>query len=84
METEKCINVLDQLANLKPELNTIVFPMFYDEPTLHPSFRKIMKHFLAKGLFTVIRWDLRMDTVLRGCPILTGKSLLKPASILSA
>jgi len=50
METEKCIDILDQVADLKAELNTIVFPMFYDEPTLHPSFKQIMEHFLAKGL----------------------------------
>lgn len=50
METEKCIGILDQVADLKAELNTIVFPMFYDEPTLHPLFKQIMKHFLAREL----------------------------------
>lgn len=50
METEKCIKVLDQLADLKTELGTIVFPMYFDEPTLHPLFKQIMKHQLKKGL----------------------------------
>lgn len=50
MGTEKCIGILDQLADLKLELDTTVFPMFYDEPTLHPSFKQIMKHQLARGL----------------------------------
>lgn len=50
MDTEKCIGILDQLADLKSELDTTVFPMFYDEPTLHPSFKQIMKHQLANGL----------------------------------
>lgn len=50
MDTDKCIGILNQLANLKSELKTTVFPLFYDEPTLHPSFKRIMKHQLAKGL----------------------------------
>ena len=50
METDKCIRVLDQLADLKAELSTIVFPMYFDEPTLHPSFKQIMKHQLKLGL----------------------------------
>lgn len=50
MDTDKCIEILDQLADLKAELGTIVFPMYYDEPTLHPSFKQIMKHHLNKGL----------------------------------
>jgi MoaA/NifB/PqqE/SkfB family radical SAM enzyme len=49
MDTEKCIRI-DQLAGLKAELDTTVFPMFYDEPTLHPSFKQIMKHQLANRL----------------------------------
>ncbi len=50
METDKCIKVLDQLADLKAELSTIVFPMYFDEPTLHPSFKGIMEHQLKLGL----------------------------------
>ena len=50
MPVEKCINVLDQLAELKAELGTVVFPMFFDEPTTHPSFKVIMKHQLALDL----------------------------------
>ncbi len=50
METEKCIKVLDQLADLKAKLGTIVFPMYFDEPTIHPSFKEIMKHQLKLGL----------------------------------
>jgi MoaA/NifB/PqqE/SkfB family radical SAM enzyme len=50
MDTEKCLGILDQLTDLKAELNTTVFPMFYDEPTLHPSFKQIMKYQLANGL----------------------------------
>jgi MoaA/NifB/PqqE/SkfB family radical SAM enzyme len=50
METEKCLFVLNQLSELKTELGTTVFPMFFDEPTLHPSFKQIMKHQLKKGL----------------------------------
>ncbi len=49
METDKCIKVLDQLADLKAELSTIVFPMYFDEPTLHPSFKGIMEHQLKLG-----------------------------------
>lgn len=50
MPVEKCMNILDQLAELKAELGTAVFPMFYDEPTTHPSFTAIMKHQLAREL----------------------------------
>lgn len=50
MKTEKCIWILDQLAELKSNTGLIVFPMFYDEPTLHPSFKQIMKHQLKNGL----------------------------------
>ena len=50
METEKCICILDQLSDLKSELDTTVFPMFYDEPTLHPSFKSNMKYQLRKDL----------------------------------
>jgi len=50
MEEENCIFVLDQLAQLKADLGTTVFPMFYDEPTLHPSFKRIMKHMLKRKL----------------------------------
>jgi MoaA/NifB/PqqE/SkfB family radical SAM enzyme len=50
METGTCIKVLDQLAELKAELKTIVFPMYFDEPTIHPSFKEIMKHQLRLGL----------------------------------
>ncbi len=50
MDTDKCINILDQLVELKTELKTTVFPLFYDEPTLHPSFKHIIKHQLATGL----------------------------------
>lgn len=56
METEKCILVLDQLAELKAELGTIVFPMYYDEPTLHPSFKQIMKYQLNKDLIYEEWW----------------------------
>lgn len=50
METGKSLLVLNQLSDLKTELGTVVFPMFFDEPTLHPSFKQIMKHQLKKGL----------------------------------
>lgn len=50
MEPERCLWILDQFAELKAELGTTVFPMFYDEPTLHPSFKQIMLHQLEKGL----------------------------------
>ena len=50
MEAGKLKMVLDQLADLKAELNTIVFPMYFDEPTIHPSFTEIMKHHLKLGL----------------------------------
>jgi len=50
MDTEKCILVLDQLSDLKSELGTIVFPMYFDEPTLHPSFKQIMEYQLEKNL----------------------------------
>lgn len=56
MEAEKCILVLDQLAELKAELDTIVFPMFYDEPTLHPSFKKIIEYQLKKDLVFEESW----------------------------
>ena len=56
METGKCIKVLDQLADLKTELETIVFPMYFDEPTLHPSFKQIMKHQLKLGLIYEDWW----------------------------
>ena len=56
MDTEKCILVLDQLSDLKSELGTIVFPMYLDEPTLHPSFKEIMKHQLKKGLIYEDWW----------------------------
>ncbi len=55
METDDCIFVLDQLTDLKAKLGTVVFPMFFDEPTLHPSFKKIMKHWL-KGGFIYDDW----------------------------
>lgn len=50
METDDCLFVLDELAELKARLGTVVFPMFFDEPTIHPSFKQIMKHQLSKGL----------------------------------
>lgn len=56
METEKCFKILDQLADLKTELQTIVFPMFYDEPTLHPSFKQIMKYHLKMDLIYEDWW----------------------------
>jgi len=56
METDKCIGILDQLADLKVELSTIVFPMFYDEPTLHPSFKQIIQYQLEKDLVFEDSW----------------------------
>jgi len=50
MKKEDCYSVIDQLAELKSELETIVFPMFYDEPTFHPAFKQIMKYQLKKEL----------------------------------
>jgi hypothetical protein len=50
MPEEKALWILDQLAELKKRAGAVVFPMFYDEPTLHPGFRKIMKHQLEIGL----------------------------------
>lgn len=47
---EKCIWILDRLAELKEQTGLIVFPMFYDEPTLHPRFKQIMIHQLKLGL----------------------------------
>lgn len=56
MDTEKSLFVLDQLAELKARLGTVVFPMFFDEPTLHPSFKQIMMHQLKKGLIYDSWW----------------------------
>lgn len=56
METDKCIKILDQLADLKAELSTIVFPMYYDEPTTHPSFKQIMLYQLKKDLVYEESW----------------------------
>ena len=44
MEEEAVLRVLDSLVELKEKTGLKVFPMYYDEPTLHPSFLKIMSY----------------------------------------
>ncbi len=50
MDGETVLGILDDLALLKKESGETVFPLFYDEPTIHPDFVSILGHQLALGL----------------------------------
>ncbi|MCK5133561.1 MAG: radical SAM protein [Candidatus Sabulitectum sp.] len=50
MDEKDVLNVLDHLTELKEKTGVVTFPLFYDEPTLHPGFLNIMKYQLEKGL----------------------------------
>ena len=50
MDEEVVLKVLDNLTELKEKTGIKVFPLFYDEPTLHPGFLNIMKHQLQSDL----------------------------------
>ncbi len=50
MDEKVVLKVLDNLAELKEKTGIKVFPMFYDEPTLHPGFLNIMRHQLQNDL----------------------------------
>ena len=50
MSENVVLKVLDNLLELKEKTGVNVFPLFYDEPTLHPSFVKIMSYQLEKDL----------------------------------
>lgn len=50
MEEKTVLRIFDSLLDLKEKTGLKVFPMFYDEPTLHPSFLKIARHQLENDL----------------------------------
>lgn len=50
MDEEVVLKVLDSLAELKEKTGINVFPLYYDEPTLHPGFMNIVKYQTEKGL----------------------------------
>lgn len=50
MKEEAVLSVLNSLVGLKEKTGLKVFPMYYDEPTLHPSFLKIMSYQLENDL----------------------------------
>ncbi|MCK5117663.1 MAG: radical SAM protein [Candidatus Aegiribacteria sp.] len=50
MDEKVILRVLDDLVDLRERTGIKVFPMFYDEPTLHPGFLNIMKHQLQNDL----------------------------------
>jgi len=56
MKTGDCFSILDQLKELKEETEVTVFPMFYDEPTLHPSFKELMLRLLEHDLIFYQWW----------------------------
>lgn len=50
MDGATVLGILDDLASLKRESGITVFPVFYDEPTIHPDFVSILGHQRALGL----------------------------------
>jgi hypothetical protein len=44
MDEKVILRVLDHLVELRKKTGVKVFPMFYDEPTLHPGFLNIMRY----------------------------------------
>jgi len=50
MDEEVILRVLVKLVELREKTGIKVFPMFYDEPTLHPDFLNIMRHQLEQDL----------------------------------
>ncbi len=50
MDEKVVLKVLDNLAELREKTGIKVFPMFYDEPTLHPGFLNIIRHQLEMDL----------------------------------
>ncbi|MCK5036888.1 MAG: radical SAM protein [Candidatus Sabulitectum sp.] len=56
MDEEVVLNVLDSLAELKEKTGAKVFPLYYDEPTLHPGFMNIVKYQVEKGLVYDQSW----------------------------
>ena len=50
MDEKVVLKVIDHLAELKEKTGINVFPLYYDEPTLHPGFMNIVKHQIEKGL----------------------------------
>ncbi|MDM7991749.1 MAG: radical SAM protein [Candidatus Fermentibacter sp.] len=56
MEGSTVLRILDDLAALKRESGEVVLPMFYDEPTIHPEFVRIMGRQLDLGLIQDEGW----------------------------
>lgn len=50
MDGSTVLGILDDLASLKKESGETVFPIFYDEPTIHPDFVRILGRQLDLGL----------------------------------
>lgn len=56
MDGATVLRILDDLAALKRESGEVVFPLFYDEPTIHPDFVRIMGRQLDLGLIMDDWW----------------------------
>lgn len=56
MDEKVVLKVLDNLVELRDNTGIKVFPMYYDEPTLHPSFLKIMSYQLENNLIFENWW----------------------------
>lgn len=56
VEGSTVLRLLDHLVELKNATRTPVFPMFYDEPTVHPDFVKIIGYQLDLGLIFDSWW----------------------------
>lgn len=56
MEGATVLRILDELAALKRESGDVVYPLYYDEPTVHPEFVRIMGRQLDLGLIMDELW----------------------------
>lgn len=56
MDERVVLKVIDHLAELKEKTGINVFPLYYDEPTLHPGFMNIVKYQIEKNLVYEQSW----------------------------